>query len=365
MKRYWLFTTSLLAIVLVLLLKLTARPPSVPPVSATTAHATMANDRKNPSTGFHPNLSAPAPTNTAATAEDEPHLKSLTPEQVEQFVQRSKRSIESLIGAFEETRDTNYLQEAARRFPSNSLVQLSVLTDDLLKTNLPPEERKALLDRFKSSSPQNAVPNYLAALHDFKEGQPDAALAELADAAKKQKADAFYSERLHDREEMYLLSGFTPLEAKEAAMTQMLLPLEAKMKGIATQLAELQQNNINAGNTASAEQIAALGVSLGQQWQNKGPASSLITDLVGFAMERLALEKLEPNKFYDFLGKTAGERVQELKTQREQYSAWSKDEAAIYPQLNDPDKLAYWDRIKFYGAANAIKWLHERYGSTP
>ncbi len=292
--------------------------------------------------------------------------KHLTPGQVEAFVQKSRRTADSLISAFEENHDTNYLNEAARNFPNNTLVQLSLLTKDLTTTNyLTTEERQSWLDRYKASSPQNAFPNYLAAIADLRDGQTDAALVELATAVQKSGADPLYRDRIQNREEMYILSGFTPVEARESALRDLEIPLEAKVKGISRQLSDLQKNYADSGNIAAAEQMAALTTSLARQWQKQGAASLLITDLVGIAMERLTLAGLDQNKYYDFLGQTAGQRTQELKDERAQFKPLLGELTSLYAQLNDNDKIAFLDRHKYYGEINAMKWLHERYGHTP
>ncbi|MDB6026107.1 MAG: hypothetical protein JWM68_2330 [Verrucomicrobiales bacterium] len=287
----------------------------------------------------------------------------LSGEQVATYLLKYKRSAESLLSAFDETHDKAMLKEAAEKFPNDPRVQLAVLTQDALDKALTPEARKLWLDRLKESSPDNGLPNALAAMDDLNNGRTQEALAEIKSANEKAGMSAFYAERLQSLEEMYLVAGLSPQEAKAQATHNMLLPLEAKMKGIATQLAELQKNYLTSGNPAAAAEMAALGVNLGKRWGDPNSSLFLINELVGIAMQRVVLQNLDPNTYYEFLGKTAGEGLADLKKQQEGVKTISTGMGKLFPQMSDGDKMIFMDRMKLYGDRNAWSWVQQTYGT--
>ena len=295
-------------------------------------------------------------THFSSTNEDEgTGWKKLSREQVEAYLVKTKRSPESLLNAFIETGDTNFLNEAVQKYPDNSIVQWTMLN------RASPEERAQWVEKLRTSSPDNALPNYLSALDNFKAGKTDQALAEI-DSASKKKLSAFEQERAQSREEMYLLAGYSPLEAKTQSMETLILPNLAEMKSLAQEISSLQQKYKAAGDNSSAQQLAAVGIEIGSKVADGKSSPTLIHQLVGYAMENIALKNLDAGTYYDFLGKTAGERFQEIKTQKQEVKDLIPVHTELYPRLSDAEKMIYLDRLKLYGELNAIKWLKRNYG---
>lgn len=306
---------------------------------------------------------APAAEMEANSEPAELEMKYLSREQVEAYVQKVKRNAESLLNAFEETKDKNFLKEAAEKFPNDPRVQLAMLNEDSLNKTLSPEERKAWLERFKISSPQNAMPNYLSAMDNLKNGQTESALTELQSGAQKAALDCFNREKLQSREEMYLLAGLSPAEAKERAFTGLLLPLEAKMKRLSCDLADLEKNYVAAGDNASAQQIASLGIEMSRRWGNENSNPFLIGNLVGMAMENQFLKPLNPDTSYDFLGQTPGQRIQEMQDRKREIRESGKLLDQTVAQFSDSEKLAYYNRVQVYGERKAMLWFQQTYGT--
>jgi hypothetical protein len=297
-------------------------------------------------------------TNSFSTNEEEDEVtKKLSREQVEAYLLKTKRSTESLLNAFQETGDTNFLAEAAKNHSDNPLVQWTMLNQELS-----PEERAKWLEKLKTSSPENALPNYLSALDDLKAGKTDQALAEM-DSASKKKLSSYEQERQQSREEMYLLSGYSPLEAKENSSITLTLPDLNDIKQVAVQISDLQHKYKATGDNASNEQLAALDIEMGRKYSNPN-TPYLINDLVGRAIENSALRNLDPETYYDFLGKTAGERIQELKDQKQEIKNLAKTFPQNYAALSDAEKMIYINRRMLYGELNAMRWLNQNYSET-
>lgn len=298
-------------------------------------------------------------TNSVLASDDEgPEWKKLSREQVEAYLLKTKRSPESLLNAFIETGDTNFLAEAAEKYSDNPVVQWAMVNQ---KNS--PEERRQWLEKLKASSPDNALPNYLSALDKLKAGNTEQALTEIDAASKKVAVSAFEHERMQSREKMYLLAGYSPLEAKTQSLMTLLLPNLSEMKSLAQELYSLQQKYRAAGDNSSAQQLAAVGIEIGGKVAGEKSSPTLITQMVGYAMENIALKGLDAGSYYDFIGKTASERIEELKHQKEETRELQKTFIKLFSNLTETEMLIYSDRLKLYGELNAMRWLNKNYGS--
>jgi hypothetical protein len=296
-------------------------------------------------------------TNSVSADDEENNApEKLSREQIEAYLLKTKRSPESLLNAFAETGDTNFLAEAVKNHSDNPFVQWTMLNQELS-----PEERMQWLAKLKVSSPDNALPNYLSALDAFKAGKTDQALVEI-DSASKKKLSSFEQERTQSREEMYLLSGYSPLEAKEKTSQTLLLPNLREMKQLSEQIGELQQKYKLAGDDGSNQQLATVGVEIGRKYSDTS-SPFLINYLVGNAMENIALNSLDSGTYYEFLGETAGERIQEIKNEKKETKDLTRTFIATYPNLSEAEKLIYINRRMLYGELNAMRWLNQAYGS--
>ncbi|MDQ6630298.1 MAG: hypothetical protein M3Y82_00895, partial [Verrucomicrobiota bacterium] len=206
-----------------------------------------------------------------------------------------------------------------------------------------------------------ALPNYLSALENFNDGNVEQALAEIKAANQKPGYSSFDLDRRQSREEMFLLSGYSPVEAKQKGVESIESSSLARMKALAVKLSELQQSYQAAGDENSANQTAAMTIQAAHQLERG--SSTTVADMVQYAMENITLRNLDANTYYDFLGKTAGERMQELKDKRKESHDLIKATQFSYYGLTDSEKLIYWDRLKLYGELNTMKWLQQNYGT--
>ncbi len=289
-------------------------------------------------------------TNSQSADEEGVESEKLSREQIEAYLLKTKRSPESLLNAFWETGDTNLLAEAVEKYPDNPIVQWAKLN------TLSPEERGPWLEKLKLSSPDNALPNYLSALDNLKAGNVEKGLAEM-DSASQKKYSAFEQERMQSREEMYLLSGYSPVEAREAGMSNLSFRNLGEMRGLSAEISNLQKKYIAAGDPDSAQQLVALGIEAGRKLSQ--PNTIYFADhLVGIAVEASVLQALKADTYVEFLDKTAGERLEELKAQKVEML---KPNPLLYFRLSDTEKLIYWDRVKIYGELEALRWLDKNY----
>ena len=198
-------------------------------------------------------------------ADNDTNVLKLSSGQIQAFLARNKTNADSLLTAFNATHDQEFLREAARRYPSNALVLASVLGYDVF-----PGQRRELIEQFKQVSPENPLANYLSAREYTKNQQPELALREFIEASGKNGFHDFSVERLQGMEELYLASGYSAAEAKALAMANLEFPALGKLRDVGRDMAAVERQYAAAGDTASAQALAKLGLGLAGNTLNAG-----------------------------------------------------------------------------------------------
>jgi hypothetical protein len=267
--------------------------------------------------------------------------------------------VASLLTAFHELNDTNYLREAATNFPNDPRLQWTVLA-----RNAFPEDRRKWLDSFKTSSPSNSLANYMSAQDYFKNGQTNEALQEVFAAAGKAQFADYSMDTMLDDEAFGRFAGRSPSEIHAEAMTSMsgdALPELSGFKSIAMSIRDVQQQYAAAGDNASVQNLAQAGVDFANRMTSGDGGKMLINQLVGFACEATVLAALDQNTSYDFLGgQTPAQWGADLKQQKAAIRDVVKNAEVLLPNMSDDQLSSYWERVKIYGELNAMKWLKEQ-----
>lgn len=283
----------------------------------------------------------------------------LSNDQVQAFLARNKTNADSLLAAFNVTADPELLREAARRYPSNALVVATLLGHDAA-----PEERRAWINQFKALANDNPLPNYLSALDYFHSQQPQLALQELADASTKSGFTDYTTDRSQGLEELYLSSGYSAAEAKALATMGVQEPALPGLRDLAQQLSTLERQYAAQGDSVSATSIAKFGLGLAANISEAG-TKSLGTQMLSAAAERNFLAGLDPNGTYDFLQQPIEQRLAQLQADRNaalDESKWATDWLGT---ANDAQLVSYFDRMRLYGEAAALKWARTQAGGGP
>lgn len=279
----------------------------------------------------------------------------LPPESIAVYLERNRTNAESLLGAFQVTGDPAYLRSAADLFPDDPRVQLQVATHEAFAG-----ERRGWLDRFKQSSPENSIGDYLSAREHFKSGNRDAAIQDLLASATKADFNDFTIEKIQAIEEAHLLAGKSPAEAKGVAFSNVHLPHLVQLRDLAKDMAALQGQYMNAGDQASAERMAQIGATLGHHLSDGGGASSILNQLVGLIIEEELLKRPSPSTVWGFLGRNTGERLAEIQARKDVVRGGARLFNEWLPNASEADLISYFDRVKMYGEPAAISWLASR-----
>jgi len=304
------------------------------------------------------NLLVSKPQKTATDAGAPKNLR----QQVEEWLALHHRSAASLLAAFHVLDDTNYLEEAATNFPNNPQVEWTILA-----RNAFPADRRKWLDLFKASSPSNSLASYLSAQAYFQNGQSEAAVKDLVAATGKPQFENYALDSQLDAEELCLFLGKSPLDATAEAFAGSTGDTSrelATIKQLASQMTDLQKQELNIGDNDSAENLAQMGIILGSQL-NSGPNGKyLINQRTGNAVESMMLEQLDPSTSYDFLGgETPNQRLQEIKQQTATLDQLDKSFSAFEPSLTDAERISFVERTRIYGEIAAMRWLLQQHGN--
>jgi len=204
-------------------------------------------------------------------------LPKLSPEQIQSYLEKNHRSVESLLAAYHATDDRTFLREAMAKYPADPRLDYVAWC-----RSQSPEERRLWLDAFKQSAPDNALANYLSARDYFKSGQNDQAVQELLAAASKPIQD-YSLDFVQNGEEAYRAAGYSDAEAKMIATSTLLLSQLAEYKQVGRNLVDLAEAYRQSGDGASAQAALQMAMSLGQRLDDPG-SLTIIQSLVGIAL---------------------------------------------------------------------------------
>jgi len=281
----------------------------------------------------------------------------LTLEQVEPFLKANHRSGISLVVASRASGDPALLQEAMEKHPNDPQVAFAAV----FKPESTPEDRRKWLDQFQQSAPDNSLANYLSAYDRFKSGNTDQAVQELTAAAGKQPFADYSMDFIMAAEEAYRTAGFSVAEAKTLADSQLLLQQLSQLKDLNRNMIDLAASYRQTGDNASAQTLLQMGVNLGERLQTQS-AQPLISELVGIAVETVALKSMDANAPLTDRNQTVQDRLYQLTQERNDIKGLRTDYVNFREQMTDQDWISYSERRRLFGEHAAFQWLASKYG---
>lgn len=273
----------------------------------------------------------------------------------DRWLASGRTNAEDLLAARQAGGGKEFLRRALTNFPHDPRVLLAATAlDD------GPEAQRERLDRFKAAAPDNAMADYLSARDHFQNGRPEQAVTELLVASGKSGFNDYTIDSMQNTEELYLQAGKSPAEAKALATASALLPQMAHFRELARDMAALQEKYLAAGDPASVERLAQLGWFMGERLGNSEGSRTLIGQLVGIAAQRTILAPLDQQKRYEFLQGTVPEYLAQLDQRRDAVRASTQFYEQWMRQASEQELISYFDRVKLYGEAEALKWMRQR-----
>jgi len=281
-------------------------------------------------------------------------LPKLSPEQVQPYLEKNRRNVESLLAAFHATDDRTFLREAMEKNPGDPRLDYVAWC-----RSESPEERRQWLEAFKQSAPDNALAHYLSARDYFKSGQNDQAVQELLAAATKPIQD-YSLDFVQNGEEAYRAAGYSDAEAKMIATSTLLVPQFAELKQVSQNLVDLANAYRQSGDGASAQAALQMAINLGQRLDAPG-SLTMIQSLVGIAVQRIVFNAMDPNCPFGDTGQTVQNQIDALAQRREAIRMLAQQVETVLSAMSDEDLISYFDRIKAFGEQAALRWAAGRH----
>jgi hypothetical protein len=174
--------------------------------------------------------------------------------------------------------------------------------------------------------------------------------------------DDYTVSRAENDIEAYLAAGYSPAEAEQMGTSQLLLPQLAQMKQMTQQIRDLASGYRQSGDPASAQAVLLMADALGQQYANPSPGEPTISQLVGIAIENIALKSMDPNTPYGDNGQTVQDRLNQLQQQQDGVKQMDQQVESLLPSMTPQDLIIYKNRWLMFGEQNAQQWLINKYG---
>jgi hypothetical protein len=281
----------------------------------------------------------------------------LTAAQVAAYLKANRTNAASLLAAYRTSGNPALLKEAMEKFPNDPQVAFEAISDK----DLSPAELRQWLSSFEKSAPDNALANYLSAYNYFNSGQIDQGIQELIASSGKGVSD-YTLERAQDDEEAYLAAGYSAAEAKRISDSWLTLSQLYQIKHLGVDLVDLANAYNQAGDQASAQAAYQMALDLGQHYSSPSTDWTLISQLVGMAIQKIALSAMDPNSPYGDSGLTVRAQLNQIDQNRAAISEIAQQALPLLPTLSDQDILNYENRRRAFGELAALQWVVNKFG---
>ena len=281
----------------------------------------------------------------------------LTAAQVAAYLKANRTNAASLLAAYRTSGNAALLKEAMEKFPNDPQVAFEAIFDK----DLSPSELRQWLNTFEKSAPDNALANYLSAYNYFNSGQIDQGIQELIASSGKGVSD-YTAERAQDDEEAYLSAGYSAAEAARISDSWLTLSQLYQIKHLGVDLVDLAHAYNQAGDQASAQAACQMALDLGQRYSSPSTDWTLISQLVGMAIQKIALSAMDPNSAYGDSGLTVRAQLNQIDQNRAAISEIAQQAVPLLPTLSDQDILNYENRRRIFGEIAALQWVASKFG---
>ncbi|HSY17657.1 MAG TPA: sigma-70 family RNA polymerase sigma factor [Candidatus Acidoferrales bacterium] len=282
----------------------------------------------------------------------------LTADQVEAYLKANGRKASSLLAAYRTGGDPALLKEAMEKYPNDPQVAFEAV----LNKDFSPAQQRQWLDAFEKSAPDNALANYLSAYNYFTSGQIDQGIQEVTTASGKPQLQDYTLNRAQDDEEAYLSAGYSAAEAERISDAWLMVPQLNQIKQLGVNLVDLAKAYTQSGDQASAQAAFEMAIGLGQRFTDPSTDPMLLDQLVGMAIEKIALSAMPPESSFGGNGQTAQDQLNQITQNRAAISKLMQQVTPLLPTMSDQDILNYENRRRAFGEVAALQWVANKYG---
>lgn len=278
-------------------------------------------------------------------------LPKLTRQQIEAYLAERNRAVSSLVAASNLVSGPELLREAVQKDSANPQVLLALaLTDER------EDVRRASLEMFRRTEPDNAAGDYLLALELFKDGRAQEGLAALAEATTKPGFEAYSLATRTETERMYRAADYSPAAARMVALFRDSQAGAMEMAKLADHLDRIMRSAVASGDQELALATARQGITLAGRLRQGG---TLLSEMLASGPEAAVLRALPPDLQIEPGGPSASEMLARCEAGRQEtvdLAAMAGRLAALPPR----DAEHYYDLVWRDGELNAARWLKDK-----
>jgi tetratricopeptide (TPR) repeat protein len=267
------------------------------------------------------------------------------------FLAQRGESAFNLLAAFTATQDRRFLERALAKFPNDPAVLFVAL-----ETAEKGAAKTAMIERFKAADPNNPIAWVFSAADLFDGGKASEAVAELREALKRPAFYTYFMERAAALRELARFSGAGEFASESLGYFAQPLPhLSVAMKTSRELQAYVEAENAG-GNGDGARSNVKLLHDLGKMFQTPEASRLLIGQMVGFAMERKALELA--GTMLDSPLPPGESRLAELNQLKDETKSLVSVAARVYAE--PPLWKEYFERFRTEGEIAALRWVNQQ-----
>jgi hypothetical protein len=141
-----------------------------------------------------------------------------------------------------------------------------------------------------------------------------------------------------------------------------MLPALSQVKQLGVNLVDLAKAYSQSGDQASAQAAFQMAMNLGQQYGDASTDPMLISQLVGTAIEKIALSAMDPNSPYGNNGQIVQDYLNQIVQNRAAIKELVQQAEPLFPTMSDQDILNYENRRRAFGEVAALQWVVSKYG---
>jgi hypothetical protein len=134
------------------------------------------------------------------------------------------------------------------------------------------------------------------------------------------------------------------------------------VKQVGQDLVDLANAYSQSGDPASAQAALQMAINLGQNYMDTSANGPIISQLVGMAIERMALSAMDPNSPYGNSGQTVQDRLNQIAQQRAALNELADQAGPLMQTMSEQDLLNFENRDMLFGEVAALQWVVNKYG---
>jgi hypothetical protein len=134
------------------------------------------------------------------------------------------------------------------------------------------------------------------------------------------------------------------------------------MKRLGQNLVDLANAYSQSGDQASAQAALQMAMNMGQRYGDASASTTVIRQLLGIAVERMALNAMDPNSPYGGNGQTVQDQLNQIVQQKTAINELYQQAEPLLSTLPDQDWINYNNRRMIFGEVAALQWVVSKYG---